>query len=181
MGADAEIWRKLRLLRSVKLVAQSVILAPYPTPTMAAAVLETVDIALGFLTKEIIAHGVGAASPQKGDSVTAHYTGRLLDGTVFDSSITRGQPFKVRRHLSGGMWTTTAQPAYCPETRGTHAITSSHPILFLRAPSLPQFNIGNGEVIRGWDEGFATMKKGEKVRASCGRGTMKYSVHVAAP
>lgn len=23
-----------------------------------------------------------------------HYTGRLLDGTVFDSSVTRGTPFK---------------------------------------------------------------------------------------
>jgi hypothetical protein len=32
--------------------------------------------------------------PKPGDEVTAHYTGRLTDGTVFDSSVKRGTPFK---------------------------------------------------------------------------------------
>lgn len=31
-----------------------------------------------------------------GNTVNVHYTGRLLDGTVFDSSIERGQPFSFR-------------------------------------------------------------------------------------
>jgi FKBP-type peptidyl-prolyl cis-trans isomerase FkpA len=31
--------------------------------------------------------------PQTGQTVTAHYTGKLLDGTVFDSSVERGTPF----------------------------------------------------------------------------------------
>ena len=64
---------------------------------MAAPVIETIELVPGLLTKEIIAFGVGDAVPQTGDNVVAHYTGRLIDGTVFDSSITRGQPFKVRR------------------------------------------------------------------------------------
>lgn len=38
--------------------------------------------------------GEGTETPTKGKKVTAHYTGKLLDGTVFDSSVTRGQPFK---------------------------------------------------------------------------------------
>ena len=32
--------------------------------------------------------------PQIGQMVSMHYTGKLLDGTVFDSSVERDQPFK---------------------------------------------------------------------------------------
>lgn len=66
---------------------------------------------------EEIVEGTGA-SPQPGQTVRVHYTGTLQDGTKFDSSLDRGQPF--------------------------------------------EFQIGVGQVIKGWDEGVMTMKVGGK-------------------
>ena len=68
---------------------------------------------------EKLTEGTGNA-PRVGDTVRVHYTGWLTDGTKFDSSVDRGQPF--------------------------------------------EFALGRGQVIRGWDEGVATMKVGDKVR-----------------
>lgn len=38
--------------------------------------------------------GTGA-QPKDMQNLTVHYTGKLLDGTVFDSSVERGEPFKL--------------------------------------------------------------------------------------
>lgn len=49
------------------------------------------------------------ASPSEADSVTVHYEGKLVDGTVFDSSIERGEPvtFPVNAVIPG--WTEALQ------------------------------------------------------------------------
>lgn len=57
---------------------------------------------------------------EAGKTVHVHYTGWLTDGTKFDSSLDRGQPF--------------------------------------------QFVLGEGMVIRGWDEGVSGMAVGGKRR-----------------
>jgi peptidylprolyl isomerase len=65
-----------------------------------------------------IDHPGTGAQPTAGQTVSVHYTGWLTNGTKFDSSRDRGQPF--------------------------------------------QFPLGMGRVIKGWDEGVAAMKMGEK-------------------
>ncbi|MBU2472522.1 FKBP-type peptidyl-prolyl cis-trans isomerase [Patescibacteria group bacterium] len=68
------------------------------------------------LSAEIMRQGDGQET-KPGDKVTVHYVGVLEDGTKFDSSLDRGQPFT--------------------------------------------FDLGAGQVIRGWDLGVAGMKIGE--------------------
>lgn len=50
----------------------------------------------GKLYKKILQEGEGEEYPQKGNEVFVHYTGRLLDGTVFDSSVERNELFKFK-------------------------------------------------------------------------------------
>lgn len=52
--------------------------------------LVTSDSGLQYM---VLADGQGG-KPSRGTTITAHYTGRLLNGTVFDSSVSRGQPFQ---------------------------------------------------------------------------------------
>ncbi len=68
---------------------------------------------------EKLTAGSGEA-PKAGDTVTVHYTGWLTDGSKFDSSVDRDEPFA--------------------------------------------FVLGAGQVIRGWDQGVAEMRVGDKVR-----------------
>jgi len=47
------------------------------------------------LSAQIIQQGTGDRLVKAGDKITVHYNGMLLDGTKFDSSIDRGQPFSL--------------------------------------------------------------------------------------
>ena len=63
------------------------------------AEVETTNSGLQY---EVLVEGNGA-SPKATDQVTVHYTGKLIDGTVFDSSVDRGQPatFGVTQVIPG--------------------------------------------------------------------------------
>ncbi len=95
---------------------------PTPAPAPAAAAAPTENkvhhLASGLVYEDIVVGSGTMADP--GLTATVHYTGWLTDGTKFDSSLDRGQPFK--------------------------------------------FQIGAGQVIRGWDEGVKGMRVGGKRR-----------------
>ena len=85
------------------------LVSPAASPAVAA---RTPAAPLMGVTVKTTKPGDGKTYPKAGQMVKAHYTGRLMDGTVFDSS------------------------------RG-----------FLKQPF--QFQIGAGDVIRGWDQASA--------------------------
>ncbi|XP_076287759.1 peptidyl-prolyl cis-trans isomerase Fkb14 isoform X1 [Lasioglossum baleicum] len=72
----------------------------------------------GLKVEKVYEPEVCDAKSKTGDQLTMHYTGMLLDGTKFDSSLDRDQPFS--------------------------------------------FQLGVGQVIRGWDQGLVDMCVGEK-------------------
>ena len=43
-----------------------------------------------------VTHTTKGNTPNKGDKVVVHYTGKLTNDTVFDSSVKRGQPFQFQ-------------------------------------------------------------------------------------
>ncbi|HEU5068985.1 MAG TPA: FKBP-type peptidyl-prolyl cis-trans isomerase [Verrucomicrobiae bacterium] len=62
-----------------------------PTATATPTVGEMITTASG-LKYQVLKHGTGTVSPKATDTVMVHYHGTLLDGTVFDSSVERGEP-----------------------------------------------------------------------------------------
>src|ERR1700730_12828440 len=57
------------------------------------------------LKYQVVKQGTGTASPKATDTVKVHYHGTLLNGTVFDSSVERGEPisFPLNGVIAG--WT----------------------------------------------------------------------------
>jgi len=65
---------------------------------------EGIQTTASGLQYRVVQEGTGA-TPADTSSVTVHYTGKLIDGTVFDSSLKRGEPttFGVNQVIPG--WT----------------------------------------------------------------------------
>jgi peptidylprolyl isomerase len=69
---------------------------------VAAPPADAVKTSSGLATK-VLTRGAGKDHPTKDDVVMVHYTGWKTDGTMFDSSVTRGKPstFGVARVIPG--------------------------------------------------------------------------------
>lgn len=78
-----------------------------PAPAAAAAASKTSEMqtTASGLKYQVMQKGTGTVSPKATDTVKVHYHGTLLDGTVFDSSVQRGEPisFPLNRVIPG--WT----------------------------------------------------------------------------
>lgn len=64
---------------------------------------EGVQVTASGLQYRVLKRGDGLIKPVKDDQVTVHYEGKLVDGTVFDSSVQRGEPatFGVMQVIPG--------------------------------------------------------------------------------
>jgi FKBP-type peptidyl-prolyl cis-trans isomerase len=64
-----------------------------------------VKVTASGLQYEVLTNGTGKSPTSVTDRVTVHYTGKLIDGTIFDSSVQRGQPatFALNQVIAG--WT----------------------------------------------------------------------------
>lgn len=78
---------------------------------------EGVEATASGLQYMILQEGTGTEHPKKNTKVTVHYHGTLLDGTVFDSSVDRGQPitFGLNQVIPG--WTEGVQLMVVGEKR----------------------------------------------------------------
>ena len=61
------------------------------------------------LQYEVLQAGSGATCPGPRSMVVTHYHGTLTDGTVFDSSVTRGEPAEFGVHQVIPAWTEALQ------------------------------------------------------------------------
>ncbi|MCL1120608.1 MAG: FKBP-type peptidyl-prolyl cis-trans isomerase [Shewanella sp.] len=70
---------------------------------------EGVKTTASGLQYQVLQQGTGTVHPKASDTVTVHYHGTLIDGTVFDSSVERGEPiaFPLNRVIPG--WTEGVQ------------------------------------------------------------------------
>src|ERR1035437_4243037 len=65
---------------------------PAPGSQAASGLTSEMKTTPSGLKYQVLKQGTGTVSPKATDTVKVHYHGTLLDGTVFDSSVERGEP-----------------------------------------------------------------------------------------
>ncbi len=103
--AFGEIQKEMEAKQKIKAKAQS---AEGDAFLASNAEKEGISVTASGLQYEIITEGTGE-KPQAYSTVSTHYHGTLIDGTVFDSSVDRGTPaeFPVNGVIAG--WTEALQ------------------------------------------------------------------------
>lgn len=104
----------------------------------------------GGVLKKILQEGTSTEKPTSGCKVSLHYTGTLTDGTKFDSSVDRNEPFEFE--LGKGRL-----------VFGFKFILLN----FLCGSFFLLFITRLGVVVKAFDLGIGSMKKGEKAILTC--------------
>ena len=101
----------------VMLVATHTEAQNMPAPPDVAAPPSDAEKSSSGLASKVLTAGTGTTHPRASDSVTVHYTGWTTDGTMFDSSVSRGEPstFPLNGVISG--WTEGLQLMVVGEKR----------------------------------------------------------------
>ena len=88
-----------------------------PAPLDVAAPPSDAEKSSSGLASKVLTAGTGTTYPRASDSVTVHYTGWTTDGSMFDSSVSRGEPstFPLNRVIRG--WTEGLQLMVVGEKR----------------------------------------------------------------
>jgi peptidylprolyl isomerase len=104
------------LLTATLTFAQPPSITTTAPPDVAAAPKDAAKTSTGLVSK-VIKPGTGKVHPKSTDQVTVHYTGWKTDGSMFDSSVTRGMPatFPLNRVIAG--WTEGVQLMVVGEVR----------------------------------------------------------------
>ena len=91
--------------------------AQIAAPSDVAAAPADAETTASGLAHKVLQAGTGTDHPSSRSSVTVHYTGWLTDGSMFDSSVTRGMPssFPLNRVIAG--WTEGLQLMVVGEKR----------------------------------------------------------------
>ncbi|NQZ76887.1 MAG: FKBP-type peptidyl-prolyl cis-trans isomerase [Ekhidna sp.] len=116
---DTEYFLSLANNKKLKIKSKDLLFLQLATKDWA-----TAKMTLGYeidaqgLGIKIIEEGTGTV-PLKGDNIKVHYTGLLLDGSKFDSSVDRGRPFEFV--LGAGRVIKGWDQAFAKLKRGTKA------------------------------------------------------------